>query len=78
MEMNQEAEARQRLAPLLQEALQNHQVNPANLGGTATFLSQMLGVIIGTIFPPEELENGIQFIRRSIEYGVQHGMPESK
>jgi hypothetical protein len=76
MNTNDEILTRQKVAESVQVALANHKVNPEQIGQTIDFLSQIIGGIIGTLFPSEKNENYFKQVMEDIEIGVEHGIPE--
>lgn len=76
MDATVDLKIRQDLAQRIQRALRSHQVNSEELGATASFLSAVLGGMIGAIFPPAKREVEIESLRGDIEYGIENGVPE--
>lgn len=76
MDAKQEAMMRRKLTERVQRALRRHEVTPETLGETASFLAGVLGGMIGTVFPPEQHGEQIEALRKDIEYGIEHGVPE--
>jgi hypothetical protein len=67
---------RQRIAQSVQMALKKHRVNPEDIGKTIDFLANVLGGIIGPLFPSKQIEDKIGFIKEQIVNGIEMGIPE--
>jgi hypothetical protein len=76
MDPKKEMAMRKGLAMSVQKALRKHRVDPDNLGETASFLANILGGMIGVIFPQNRHEKEVQSLKGDIEYGIEMGVPE--
>ena len=63
MDPRKEMAMRKALANSVQKALRKHQVDPKNLGQTASFLANVLGGMIGVVFPQNQHEKEVQSLK---------------
>ena len=76
MDLKQDRQMRQNLAKEVQVKLNNHKVNPEEIGATVDFLAEIIGGIAFTVFPNKEIEDVIGLIKDQIERGMEEGISD--
>ena len=76
MDAKNEFEIKKQVAISVQRALEKHHGNPENIGETVYFLANIIGGMIGAIFPVNQHDKVIESLKEHIEYGIENGIPE--